>query len=268
MRCSTSNLISVRLIRGVKNDEENPFIDGIIHITMDWPTLVKPSTSRIVITVLLLMWVISAFPLVRERHILCYGGEKEDSILRIYTNPPMKRTDEYGENCYYRDIRITVFTWLRNNSEYQTEYKDEEWMRTTRIMNSDILWFLLVLPLTYVVSLPLKRIFNEARNGSREQVLTLLLITATLIPSIVINVCQPRALFSLVSVYAFPVFLLVVLPLSRTWGDVVILVILVLALGLVVFALKKFRIRNSIWYVLWVLYVITIYMGVVVVLFS
>jgi hypothetical protein len=88
---------------------------------------------------------------------------------------PMRRADEYGENYYYRDTRITVFTWLRNNSEYDTDFKNEL-TGTTLIMNLDILWLLLALPLTYFMALPMKKMLDAAKNDSREHVLIVLLI--------------------------------------------------------------------------------------------
>lgn len=99
----------------------------------------------------------------------------------------MRRADEYGENCYYRDTRITVFTWHRNNSEYDTDFKDEL-TGTTLIMNLDILWLLLALPITYFMALPMKKMLDAAKNGSREHVLILLLIAATLVPCRIVNI--------------------------------------------------------------------------------
>ncbi len=108
-------------------------------------------------------------------------------MLGIYIEPPMRRTDEYGENCLYRDTKITVFTWLRGNSEHETDFKNDKLTRTTLILDLDILWLLLAPPLTYFVSLPLKKMLDAAKNGSREHVLILLLITATLVPCLIVN---------------------------------------------------------------------------------
>ena len=132
----------------------------------------------------------------------------------------------------------------------------------------DILWLLLAVPLTYFVSLPLKKILDAAKTGSREHVLILLLITATLVPCLIVNLCQPRLMFSLVFVYAFPFFLPFFSALSHTRSDLVILAILLLILVIVVFALKKLKIKNSFWYALWVFYVITTYVGVFSILTS
>ena len=46
-----------------------------------------------------------------------------------------------------------------------------------------------------------KKMLDVAKNDSREHVLILLLIAATLVPCCIVNICQPRLMFSLISVY-------------------------------------------------------------------
>jgi hypothetical protein len=219
-----------------------------------------------VITALLLVWVILAFPLIRERHILCFEGDspEDPAVIRaIQVYPPMNRTDEYGNNCFYRDSRITVFTWLRNHSEHYTDHTNEKWTSITLAMNQDFLWFLLVVPVAYCVSLPVKRTVDAWRQGSREGRLTIVLITATLIPAIVVNVHQ-QVLWVPFSVYVFPLFLPLVCVLSHTYGDLAILAVLALFFVITAWGLKRRGINHSRWYAVWTVYVVAVYILTVI----
>lgn len=234
---------------------------------MNWSAQLTPSTSRIVITALLLVWVIFAFPLIRERYIRCFeGGSPEDPevIRAIQVYPPMIRTDEYGNNCFYRDSRITVFTWLRNNSEHFTDHTNEKWTSSTLVMNQDFLWVLLVVPVVYFVSFPIKRTVDAWRQGSREGLLILLLITATLIPAIVVNVHHHQVLWFPFSVYVYPMFLPLICALSHTYGDLAILAVLALFFAITAWGLKKLEINHSTWYALWTVYVVALYILTVI----
>lgn len=233
---------------------------------MNWSSQLTPSISRIVITSLLLLWVIFALPLIRERHILCFEGDSpgDPAMIRaIQAYPPMNPTDEYGNNCFYTDSRITVFNWLRSSSEQTTDHTNEKWTRITLFMNQDFLWGLLVVPAAYCVSLPVKRTVDAWRRGSREGLLTIVLITATLIPAIVVNV-QHQFLWFPLSVYVFPVFLPLMCVLSHTYGDLAILAILALFFVTAAWGLKNLQINHSTWYALWIVYVTAVYILTVI----
>lgn len=170
----------------------------------------------------------------------------------------MRRVDEYGENCYYRDTRITVFTWLRNNSEYDTDFKDEL-TGTTLITSTSFNLF---------YGTPHEKNVRCCENWFSRTCSHITLDCSNIGP---LPYCQ----YMSTSLNVFSHFRLCIsltpplfLALSHTCGDVVILAILLLTMAMVVFTLKKLKIKNSMWYTLWVFYVITLYMGVFVILTS
>ena len=236
------------------------------------------SPSRVAIILLLILFFIFAVPLVRERNILCIEGTDGISgvIRTIWTNPPMKRNPEYGENCYSRDSRITILSSLKKGFYHKYSHTDSETdekrTHTTFVMKQDFLWLFLVIPLAYFVSAPIKgATIDTWRSGSRVGLLNLVLVGATLLPGFIASGFDPNVLmWSPAIVYAFPPLLLLFSFASPTFLDLIILVILLISAVMVVRVLPKVLVtRKSIiyGYTLWIVYLVAVYLGICFLLF-
>ena len=235
------------------------------------------SPSRVAIILLLILFFIFAVPLVRERNILCIEGTDGISgvIRTIWTNPPMKRNFEYGENCYSRDSRITILSSLKKGFYHKYSHTDsetgEKQTYTTFVMKQDFLWLFLVIPLVYFVSAPIKgATIDTWRSSSRVGLLNLVLVGATLLPGFIASGFDPNVLmWSPAIVYAFPPLLLFSF-VSPTFLDLIILVILLISAAVVVRGLPKVLVtRKSIiyGYTLWIVYLVAVYLGICFLLF-
>lgn len=234
--------------------------------------------SRVAMTLLLILFFIFAIPLVRERHILCieYPDEDPRVIHTIWTNPPMEPNPDYGDNCYSRDLRITVFVGLREEFYHTYSRIDSEtgqrWTQTTLVMKRDFLWLLLAIPLAYFLSAPLKSATIDVwRSGSRKGLLNLVLVAATMLPGLAASGVDPDLfVWPFLSVYGFPLLLFLSLFVFPTFLELTILVILSISAIVVALVLTKVLItQRSVMciYILWIVYLIGVYIGVYVILF-
>lgn len=226
----------------------NPFKQGLPFLFMDWRELLEPTIPRFIITILLVGYIIFTIPLITMYDTSCR---------------------EEGIDCTSTQYRVSMYYCLkvRFHEEFHSSY-----MYSVRDCNkTDFLQLFLIVPLLYVMSLPVCDQFSKSmyawRVGSKNEAVTLGLLVATGIPGLLFGILEAGLPENPVTAYTvYPFGLLYICVLMVYSGEIIIPGVIITILAVIAYKtvdlFKKWNIYHAHLYAMWVLYLAVTLLGI------
>ena len=216
---------------------------------MEWNRVITPTSSRLIITILLAIFFISSVPFIRVSISYC---------------------DEDGSNCSYDDSKTSLVGCSKirflEEKNYRSGSRDVNRHYVRECNKADVLWLLFVIPLIYIISPQINmRTLDAWKAGSREGFIASVLLIITLLPGIVFSFWGTEP--SLYIYLIFPFNFLFVYTLQLNLGRSVVLIFILIVLVLIIFTLtrifEKWKMKHCSTYTMWILYLVVLLFGIV-----
>jgi hypothetical protein len=197
---------------------------------MKWKEYLKLTTSKSVITIFLIAWVVFAVPFMNMSHTYC---------------------EEKGENCSSDVERTSLVVCLAMNFHEEHFYEHRQTSNTYYVREcskSDLLWLLIIVPLIYLISSFMDtKIADARRHNPKEGRLILILAVLTLVPG-----------------FIFGTFAYVFFPFNFIFvTSIGMLAFLALVACFLAKFLEKSEMKHPWLYSAWILYVVSLLLGLI-----
>ena len=218
---------------------------------MDWRELLELTTPRIIITVLLLCYVIFTIPVITIHSTYC---------------------KQEGVDCSSSIHRVPIYYCL--NIGFHWEFQTLSMYSARHCNKTDLLWLFLIIPLLYFISLFVHTKLVESveawRYDSKIQLLTCGLLITTLLPGMLFGILETGLGDSLIIAYTVFPFGFFILCAEMIWyGDIVTPAAMIGILLLIGYSshilFKKWEITHAVLYVMWVVYLVAAFFGVLLI---
>jgi hypothetical protein len=212
---------------------------------MDWEELLELTYPRLIILVLLFSYCMVTVPVVTMHHESCR---------------------EKGVNCTYQDYNVSVYYCL--TIQFYEEFHTMSLYSLRVCSKSDLLWLFLIIPLLYIISLPVYEQIEKSvyawNYGSTHEGITFSLGIATLIPAFmfgIINAGSPQLPVTAYVVYPVGLFYACahMLVSGKALSSLIILCILAVVVYQVHALFKKKKIDAI--HAIWICYLVITFFG-------
>ncbi|MBU7027179.1 MAG: hypothetical protein HXS48_09565 [Theionarchaea archaeon] len=221
---------------------------------MDWEELLELTIPRVIITILLLTYCIVTIPVISMHSVSC--------------------TQE-GIDCTSTDYRVSIYYCL--NITFHEEFHSFSMYSVRDCNKMDLFWLFIIIPLLYFISLPVHDQFMISiyvwKSGSNHEGLTFGLLTVTAVPALIFGIMEagsPDVPLIAYTIYPFSLFYLCALMIYS--GDIIIPGIMIAILAVITRTVmnlsKKWEIPHVNFYVIWVLYLVVTFLGIILMYIS
>lgn len=216
---------------------------------MDWEELLELTTPRVIITILLFSYCIFTLPMITMHSASC---------------------QQEGIDCIFTEYRVSIYYCLKIG--FYEEFHSFSLYSVRECKKMDFLWLFLIIPLVYFISLPVHDYFYRSvyafKLGSKNEVITCGLLIATAVPALIFGIMEagsPDVPLLAYILYPFSLFYLCALMIYL--GDIIIPGIMIAILAVIIHTVvnfsKKWEISHVKLYVIWVLYLVVTFLGII-----
>ena len=214
---------------------------------MDWEEVLELTITRVIITILLLMYCIVTIPVISMHSVSC--------------------TQE-GIDCASADYRVSLYYCL--NINFHEEFHSFSMYSVRDCNKVDLFWLFIIIPLLYFISLPVHDQFMISmyawKSGSKQEGLTFGLLTATTIPGFLFGIMEAGSPeLPLVAYTVYPLALFYLCALMVYSGEIIVPLIMMAALAGTIYVSvslsRKWVIPHVNLYVAWALYLLVTLLG-------